>query len=185
MHVGSGEHNDSVKRRATLTFLLLSVSACGTTQGGVEFTRANGSVPKFPTTLRAWCGPFDDDNEDVEAVHVFAGELPRDESSGSYWIVDAVRADIERDTTLPNDFVYTEPEGASLFAFDVEDRENELSSATEESSGTIRVESEGCEPGDSVTVEFDDVVLGSEYSDLPTMSVSGSAEAEIGEPPAP
>jgi hypothetical protein len=159
---------------------------CGDpTHESVEFTRADGSVAEFPTTLRAWCGPFDDENEDVEAVHVFAGELPRDESPASFWVVDAVRADVGRATSLPNDFVYTEPEGASLFAFDVEDRENELSSTTEESRGTIRVESGGCEPGDSLTVGFDDVVLGSEYSDLPTMSVSGSAEAEIGEPPSP
>jgi hypothetical protein len=166
-----------------LGLLVLFAAGCG---GGsapdVKFTRADGSVAEFPTTLRAWCGPFDEDNEDVEAVHVLAG----DPAPASYWILDAVRADIAADaaTTLPNDFVYTEPEGASLFAFDVDDRENELSSATEESTGTIRVKSEGCEPGAAVIVELDDVVLGSEYSDLPKMSVSGMAEAEIGDPPA-
>ena len=139
----------------------------------------------FPTTLRAWCGPFDEDNADVEAVHVLAGQPPTGEYPDSFWILDVVRADIGRDTgtALPHSFTYTQPRGLLFFAVDAEDRENELSSAEEESSGTIRVKSGGCEPGDSVTVEFHDVVLGSEYHDLPAMSVSGAAVAEIGEPP--
>ena len=147
----------------------------------VVFTRADGSVATFPETVRAWCGPYNDESPDTEAVHVQAGEFTRDATPDAYWIVNAVRADVERDpvTTLPNSFVSTEPQGAGFFAYDVEDRENELSSADEESRGTIRVELDGCEPGDTVRVEFDDVVLGSEYFDLPTMSVEGSVTAEI------
>jgi hypothetical protein len=153
----------------------------------VTFTRADGSNAQFPAEVRAWCGPFDEDNGDVEGVHLLAGERPRDGSPSPYWIVDAVRADIKRDptTSLPNSFVYTRPRGAALFVFDAKDRENELSSADEESSGTLKVESEGCDAGDSVTVVFDDVELGSEYHDLPPLSVSGTVVAEIGEPPIP
>jgi hypothetical protein len=94
-----------------------------------------------------------------------------------------VRADVERDpvTTLPNSFVYTEARRASLFALD--DTGNELSSADEESKGRIRVELEGCEPGDTVRVEFEGVTLGSEYSDLPPISVEGAVTAEIGDAP--
>lgn len=152
----------------------------------VTFTRADGSSAEFPTDVRAWCGPFGEDNADDEGVHVLAGKQPVDDTPGPYWIVDAVRADIQRDptTTLPNNFNYTEPRGAALFVFDKEDRENELSSADEESSGTIKVEYEGCDTGDSVTVTFADVELGSELHDLPTMSLSGSVAAEIGDPPA-
>jgi hypothetical protein len=175
-------------KRGAVVVALIVLAGCG---GGdesaqLEFTRADGSSAPFPSEVGAWCGPYDDESPDVEGVHVFAGELPRDDTPSSFWMLQAVRDDIERDaaTVLPNDFVYTEPRGASFFAFDVEDRENELSSAEEESSGTIRVELDGCEPGDTVTVELDDVVLGSEYHDLPTMSVSGAAVAEIGEPPA-
>ena len=147
----------------------------------VEFTRANGSFADMPTTVRAWCGPFDEDNGDDEGVHVLAGDRP----PSPYWIVDAVRADIERDptTTFPNSFDYTKPRGAALFVFDADDRGNELSSADEESSGTIKVEYEGCDTGDSVTVAFDDVELGSEYHDMPPLSVSGTVLAEIGDPP--
>ncbi len=173
----------------TVSALLAAAAGCGGGDSGsradVEFTRANGSVAYLPTTVRAWCGPFDEDNADDEGVHVLAGERPGDELPGPYWIVDAVRADIERDpvTSLPNSFSYAKPRGAALFVFDAEDRENELSSADEESSGTIKVESEGCDAGDSVIVEFDDIELGSEYHDLPPLSVSGEVAAEIGERP--
>ena len=172
----------------TISVALAVAAGCGGDGGAssdIEFTRADGSAADFPATVRAWCGPFDEDNADVEAVHVLAGPAPTDESPEPFWILDAVRADIGSDdgTALPHSFNYTEPRGLLFFAVDAEDRENELSSAEEESSGTIRVESDGCEPGDSVTVEFDDVVLGSEYHDLPTMSVSGAVVAEIGEPP--
>ncbi len=96
-----------------------------------------------------------------------------------------MQADIERDpvTTFPNSFVFSEPRGAGLFAYDGDDRGNELSSADEESKGTMRTELEGCEPGDTVRVEFDDVVLGSEYFDLPPISVEGAVTAEIGDAP--
>jgi hypothetical protein len=171
--------------RAAL-LVAVAIAGCGGTssRSDVEFTRADGSTPQFPTAVRAWCGPFDDEAPEVEAVHVYAGELPRQEPLGAFWTVQAVRDDIARDpvTVLPNGFVSTEPRGASVFAFDPEDRENELSSAEEESSGTIRVES-SCGVDDSVRVEFDDVVLGSEYHDLPTMSVAGTVVAEIGESP--
>jgi hypothetical protein len=146
-----------------------------------EVIRADGSLVTFPQDVRAWCGPYDDENRDVEGVHVLAGELPRDETPAAFWMIRAVRADVERDpvTILPNDFVYTDPEGADVFGLDAERRNNELSSATEESKGTIRVELDGCDPGDTVRVTFEDVVLGSEYHDLPTVSVAGSVVAEI------
>jgi hypothetical protein len=113
-----------------------------------------------------------------------AGERRRDEPT-ALWILSAVRADVERNpvTTLPNSFVSTEPQGTGLFAYDAEDRENELSSADEESKGAIRVEFDGCDPGDTVRAQFEDVVLGSEYFDLPTISVEGVVTAEIGDAP--
>ena len=96
-----------------------------------------------------------------------------------------VRADVERDpvTTLPSNFVYTEPRGTALFALDSDDRENELSSASERSGGAIRVEPDGCDQGDTVRVDFEDVLLGSEYHDLPSLSIEGWSLAEIGEAP--
>ncbi len=170
-----------------------AATACGGGSGGgegqgvdVEFTREDGSDASFPAAVHAWCGPFDESNPEVEAVHVLAGELPVDEAPASFWVPTAVRADVERtpQTTLPNGFVYTEPEGASLFVLDdAEHRSNELSSAAEESSGTIDVELAGCEPGDIVRLTFDEIGLGSEAHDNPTMSVEGTVEATIDAPP--
>jgi hypothetical protein len=168
-----------------------AASGCGGGDGGhegtvdVEFVRQDGSAASFPETVRAWCAAFDEDSPDIEAVHVFAGERPQSEPAEPFWALLGVRADVEREpTTLPNDFDETEPRGAALFVLDdAEHRNNELSSATEESSGTIDVELGGCDPGDTVRVTFEDVTLGSELHDLPTMSVDGTAVVELRSPP--
>jgi hypothetical protein len=183
-----------LRGRATLVYLLLAAALAGCGGGGadeasvdLEFTRQDGSVAAFPETVRAWCAPFDESTTDVEAVHVLAGERPQGEAAEPFWVVMAVRADVEREptTTLPNDFVYTEPGGAAFFALDdAEHENNELSSADEESSGTIRVELDGCEPGDTLRLTFDQVSLGSELHQAPAMSVEGTVVATIGEPPA-
>jgi hypothetical protein len=177
-------------RPLLLALVVAAASGCGGASGsgeagGLEFTREDSTTAQLPESVRAWCAPFDDDNPDVEAVHVLAGELPQSEPAEPFWMLDAVRADVEAEpTTLPNDFVYTEPSGAVLFVLDdAEHSNNQLSSATEEAAGTIRVELSGCESGDTVRVELEDVTLGSESSDLPTMSVAGTAEAEIGSAP--
>lgn len=148
----------------------------------LTITRADGTTVGLPPDMRAWCGSFDEDNAGVNAVRVMAGKRGGHEP---FWELAAVRADVERDpvTRLPNSFVFTEPRGASLFAFDNEPRGNELSSAEEESSGAIRVELEGCKRGDEVRLRFDDVVLGSELHDLGSLSFDGTVVAAISEPP--
>ena len=145
-------------------------------------TRADGTTVTLPRNVHAWCGPFDEDNAGVDAVRLMAGKRGAHER---FWELAAVRADVERDpvTRLPNSFVFTEPRGASLFAFDNVPRGNELSSAEEESSGTIRVELDGCERGDEVRLTFDNVVLGSELHDLGSLSFDGKVVAAISEPP--
>ncbi len=177
--------------RAANLGLLVVLAGCG--GGGdadarqsvdVTFTRTDGSLATFPDTVRAWCGPYDDESPETEAVHVMAGERRRDEPT-ALWILSAVHADVERNpvTTLRTAStrrIRREPASSPTTP---RDRENELSSADEEAKGTIRVELEGCEPGDMVRVELEDVVLGSEYHDLPPMSVAGTVVAEIGEPP--
>ncbi|MBA3716827.1 MAG: hypothetical protein H0W87_01185 [Actinobacteria bacterium] len=143
-------------------------------------TRADATVVEFPNGLRASCGPFDEDNADTEAVHIMAGKRG---PHSTFWQLTAVQADVERDpvTTLPNSFDFTEPRGATLFAYDNKPRGNEVSSAEEESSGTIRVELAGCDPGDTVQLTFDHVVLGSELHDLGSLSFDGEVVAVISE----
>jgi hypothetical protein len=144
----------------------------------VTVTRGGGAVVEFPQSVRAWCGPFDEENADVEAVHVMAG---KHDLRTRFWRLTAVRSDVEDNpvTTLPNSFVFTEARGAALFAYDNVPGGNELSSAEEESSGRIRVELSGCEPRDTVRLTFDDVELGSELHDLPSLSFDGDVVAVV------
>ncbi len=182
-----------------MAILLGAVTAAGCdggaeTQGGgaepeiveVRFTREDGSLARFPDTVRAWCGPFDSDNPAIESVHVLAGKLPSSEAREPVWVLTAVRADVERDptTTLPNNFVYTEPRGAAFFALDDEEhRSNELSSLDDEAAGTIHVRLTGCEPGDTVRLKFDGVRLGGETLEGPWIAVEGTVVARIGAAP--
>jgi hypothetical protein len=186
-----------IRLRLAAVVVVMVAAGCGGEVGGedgeqresvdIRFTREDGSSANFPQDVRAWCGPFDEDNADVEGVHVLAGVLPPEQGSAEpFWFVRAVRADIERDpeTRLPNDFVYTEPRGAAFFALDAaEHRHNELSSASERSAGAFVVELSGCERGDTVEVRFDDVTLGSEFGDQPSITVDGSTVVHVGDPP--
>ena len=61
--------------------------------GGRDVHARGRLAATFPQDVRAWCGPYDDDNRDTDAVHILAGELPRDENPPSFWTVRAVRAD--------------------------------------------------------------------------------------------
>ncbi len=148
----------------------------------LTITRPDGTNVAVSRDVRAWCGAFDEDNADVDAVRVMAGSRGGKEP---FWELAAVRSDVERDpvTQLPNGFVFTEPRGASLFAFDNVPTGNELSSAEEESSGAIRVELDGCERGDQVRLTFAKVVLASELHDLGSLSFRGNVAVAISEPP--
>lgn len=150
--------------------------------GDLIITRPDGTNVTVFGDVRAWCGSYDDDNADVDAVHVMVGKRGGKEP---FWELTAVKRDVERRpvTQLPNSFVFTEPRATSLFAFDNVPRDNELSSAEEESSGSIRVELDGCERGDEVRLTFSKVVLGSELHDLGSLRFGGNMTAQIAEPP--
>ena len=178
-----------------LVLVLAFASGCGGDAGGgaeparntTHFTREDGSVARFPSLVRAWCGPFDEDNADTDAIHLLAGARPTGAASAEpFWIVSGVRADVERDrsTSLPNDFVYSKPRGASFFALDdAQHQHNELSSASDRAAGVIRIRLSGCKRGDDVEVTFDDVALGSEFGDGTSVSVNGTVMAQVGDPP--
>jgi len=135
--------------------------------GGLTFTRPDGTRLAFSERFRIRCGPWERDVS-VRAIHVFAGSR----RSGSFWFLSAVLADVTRPTTvkLPNSFVFNEPRGALLFA--VDRGENELSSAEEEASGRIVVERAGCRPKPHVTFRVA-ATLGSEFFEGEPVSVRG------------
>lgn len=86
--------------------------------------------------------------------------------------MSAVRRDVQIGQAIefPNDFVWNKPHGAQLFAFDAP---IEVSSAEEESSGSIVFSRLSCQLGG--VVEFTvQAVLGSELFDGKFVQVSGT-----------
>lgn len=154
---------------AVVAGLLASTAAAAPPRvdGGLTFTRPDGTRLVFGQRFRIRCGPWEPDVP-VRAIHVVAG-IPR---SGAFWLLSAVLADVTRPTTvkLPNSFTFSKPRGALLFA--VDRGENELSSAEEEASGSIVFERAGCRPKPHVTFRVD-ATLGSEFFDGETARVRG------------
>ena len=138
---------------------------------GLTFTRPDGSRVDPARDVRVWCGPWEPDVP-VRAVHVRVGT----DLAGA-WSLSAVVADVRRRPVvhLPNDFVFDHPHGALLFA---NDGSNELSSAEEEATGTIRFGSVRC--GRRLRVTFTvRATLGSEVSG-PPLTVRGRFTARTG-----
>lgn len=146
------------------------------------FARQDSSVIQFPTSARVyvWCGPWEEDNVLTPALHVFHGSVTEMDRPG--WDLRAVYGDFASGDTLrfPSSFVWDQPDSAHLFLFDPP---NELSTGEAEAGGYIVFRQLPC-PG-SGAVEFEiDAILGSEYGDLPTVSVRGRfRHAYTGPPP--
>ena len=139
-----------------------------TVDNRVAFARPDGSEVVFPPKLRVWCGRWEEDVP-VRAVHVRIG------GRHGGWELRAVIADVRRDPVveLPNFFVFDEPEGAHLFATDLD---NELSTNEEEASGRITFRRVRC--GRRLAVRFRvDGVLGSEFFEGDEWTVRGSFSA--------
>ena len=165
--------------------MLVAAACAGDPAEGLRITRADGSRVAVPGGVRAWCGPTQGEaTEELTGppgLYVLGGRLPGDddEDPGSYWYFTRRQTDLERaaELSLP---VSSQRETA-LFVLDAP-RDNELSSAQEQASGTIEVEEWGCERGDEVRLSVD-ATLGSEFFEAPTVRVEGTVETEIGEPP--
>ena len=148
----------------------------GGSAGPLEFVREDSSVVRFSksATLYIWCGDWSPGEIVVPALHVWFGTSG---SAGLYWWLRAVVGDIELDAPLafPNYFVWNQPDSVHIFLYDPP---NELATDTEESGGTITFHQLPC-PGDG-TVDFSiDAILGSEYGDMPPVSVQGRFTKQI------
>jgi hypothetical protein len=151
--------------------LLVGVSAA---EAGLVFKRPGGSAIPFTGTLRAWCGPWDDEVA-RPSVHV---EL-RNARRG--WELSAVRHDLEvsRRINFPNEFVSKRPRGVLLF---VAASAIEASTAEEESSGSLVFSRVSCRLGG--VVEFSiDALLGSELFNGKSVRVSGTYRGHVSKRP--
>lgn len=139
------------------------------------FERENGSTITFADETSVWCGAWEAGEVSAPSVHVLVGGVP------SGWKVTAVRADvvIGQPITFPNTFIWDDPDGADMFILDPP---NELSTQSSDSSGRITFTELDCTIGGTVAFTID-AIVGSEFGDLPAVSVTGSFSGRVGQPP--
>ena len=157
-----------------------TVNPPGRTNNSLVFTREDGSEVEFPAAAQAfvWCGPWEQDEVPVLSLHVWFGSP---EQPGG-WALRAVVSDIEIGDTLrfPNYFIWDQPDSVHLFLLDPP---NELATNTEESDGFIVFRRLPCPSGTAVDFSID-AVMGSEYGDMPPVTVRGRFTAQVtGHPP--
>lgn len=168
---------------ATLVVLAIVLIGCGdegtvnpssNTNNQLVFTREDGSKIEFSVPAKAyvWCGAWENDLVLDYSLHVWYRSL----SSSGGWILNAVVADVELGDTLhfPNYYIWDHPDSVHMFLLDPP---NELATNTEESSGFIVFHSLPCPDGGTVDFTID-AVIGSEYGDMPSVTVRGRFTAE-------
>ncbi len=151
-----------------------TVNPSGGKDNQLVFTREDGSEIEFTATAKAyvWCGPWENDLVLDTSLHVWFGSS----ASVNGWVLKAVVGDIEIGDTLrfPNYFIWDQPDSVHMFLLDPP---NELATNTEESSGFIVFHSLPCPDGRTVDFSID-AVIGSEYGDMPSVTVRGRFTAE-------
>lgn len=169
--------------RALLAGALLVAAACGSSEpagpsaaeNDLVFERADGTAITFSDETHVWCGPWETGEVPVQSVHVLVGGAP------TGWKLTAVRADVMvgQPVTLPNTFIWDDPDGADMFILDPP---NELSTQSDDSSGSITFTELDCSAGGTVAFTID-AIVGSEFGDLPSVSVAGSFSGSVGTAP--
>ena len=154
--------------------LIVLVAAPAATDAKLRFARQDGSVISFSAKPRVWCGPWEPDVH-KRSVHVTVRGRKR------HWDLSAVRADVKAGTMVkfPTDIIFNKPHGAELF---VADAPNEASTNEEEASGSMTFTHVTCRHGGVVAFKID-AVLGSELSDLGTISVTGTFRGHVASAP--
>jgi len=149
-------------------------------EGGLVFAREDSTTVDFPstTTTYVWCGNWESDAVPIRSVQVWVGTT---DPQPTGWWLKAVVADVELEApmTFPNYFVWDQPDGVVIFLLDLP---NELATDTVDSGGTIVFHSIPCPDGDRIDFTID-AVLGSEYSDMPAVTVCGRFTGEVTGPP--
>jgi len=160
-------------------------SPSGTGGGGgaqisLVFTRADQSEITFSNAAVqfVWCGPWEEGAIPTESLQIIFGG-PGVEDPTLH--VRVVVADVVIGVPLafPNNYVFDQPKDVDLFLLDLP---NELSTQDDESSGSITFQKLDCGSGGEVQFSID-AVIGSEFGGGPTVSVTGSFQAEVGQPP--
>jgi hypothetical protein len=139
------------------------------------FTRADSTVLTMGATPLVCCGLYDPSFVNERAMRIVFYDDPANQLPGWQILILIDRAQAGDTTTLPTAVV--PPSRVPYVSMFVADIGNDLSSDTEESSGTITVHSFSCS-ATTIQVDFSvDAVLGSEYAGGPAMRVQGTFRA--------
>lgn len=155
-------------------------SGPGSVQNDLVFTRADQSRIAFSSgaLLFVWCGAWEEGVVATPSLQVlFGGPTAGD----PHWHLRAVVADVTLGEPLPfpNSFIWDQPKDADLF---VGDPPNELSTSEGQSSGSITFHQLQCGSGGEVRFSID-AEVGSELFGAPSVAVTGTFRAPIGQPP--
>jgi len=140
------------------------------------FTRPGDStaIVVMGTTPLVCCGLYDRSFVNERAMRIVLFD-PANQKAGWQILILVDRAQAGATVTLPTTVVA--PSKVPYVSMFVADFGNELSSDTEESSGTITVHSFSCSSA-AIRIDFSvDATLGSEFADAPAMDVKGTFQA--------
>jgi len=155
-------------------------SGPGAAQNSLVFIRADQSVISFSSDalLYVWCGSWEEGMIATPSFQVLFGGPG---AGDPMWHLRAVVADVKigEALTFPNNFVFDLPQGVDLFLADLP---NELSTQSSRSSGSITFQKLQCGSGGEVQFSID-AVIGSEFGNGPSVNVTGTFRAAIGQPP--
>lgn len=171
---------------ALLATIALALTACSGSddepQASLAITREDGSIVEIPGRLRAWCGVPRFQGDAGRSLHLLAGDdaFADPDDAPSYWIFRVELERLEQTTRLAVPQIPVDTPSWVFFVNDVE-RDNEVATHTEESSGSIEIERWGCGEGDAVTLSVD-ARIASEIGGE-SIQVRGTVTAEIGAAP--
>lgn len=138
------------------------------------FQRADSTIVTLGATPLVCCGLYDPSFVNERAMRIVLYD-PANQSSGWQILILIDRAQAGATTTLPT--MVVPPSKVPYVSMFVADVGNDLSSDTQDSSGTITVHSFQCS-STAIQIDFSvDATLGSEFGGGPAMRVQGAFQA--------
>jgi hypothetical protein len=164
------------------TMMRRSASAGQAAVSTLAFRRADGSRIRFPGTVRAWCGAWDE-QDSTRALHVAVLGPGARGYARPFWLVQAVLRDVSRGRVVrfPIGFDSSSVRGGIAFVYDTRTR-NEVSSEDEAAKGRMAFSPIRCDLGSPVRFSISGK-LGSELLNGKPVTASGTFRGAVGRRP--
>ncbi len=156
---------------------LPALPAAADVENNLVFRRQDGETIVFAATARTfvWCGAYDEGEVETPTLHVITYDTTL--TSGRYWRLWAIPADVAigEPQSFPNPWTWPNPDSVEIF---VGDPPNEASTDTGDAAGSITFQQLDCSEGGGVEFTID-ARIGSEFGDGPWITVEGSFRATL------